>query len=117
MYNTLYFDQNRRFTILLNIFWFSANNSKMISKFEKSFPLVSRGRRDKAIDVYYQKFRIKTKASYSFEIVVQTGRRNLFRNVLIKDLSNDIGHAYQSGKLVSDEENNIATSSVILGEG
>ena len=33
----------------------------------------------------------------------------------LKDLSNDIRHIYQSWKLVGDEENNIATSSVTLG--
>ena len=44
--------------------------------------------------------------------MVQTDRQNRFRNVLssLKDLSNDIWHAYQSWKLVGDEENNIATS-------
>ena len=36
-----------------------------------------------------------------------TDRRNRFQNVAtLKDLSNDIWHAYQSWKLVGDEENN-----------
>ena len=42
------------------------------------------------------------------KIVVQTDRQTeSISECILKDLSNDIWHAYQSWKLVGDEENNI----------
>ena len=38
-------------SVSFSIFLFSANNSKVISKFKKKIPLVSRARRDKSIDL------------------------------------------------------------------
>ena len=46
IYNTLHFDQYSRLAFPLNIFLFSAINSKT-----KSFPLVCRARWDESIDV------------------------------------------------------------------
>ena len=62
-----HFDQYSRLTIHMNIFRFSAINSKMNLKFFKSFPLVCRTRHDEFIDIWHQRFKIKTKSSYSFE--------------------------------------------------
>ena len=39
MYNTWHFDQYSRVAICLNIFWFSANNSKPNLKFEKKLSI------------------------------------------------------------------------------
>ena len=46
------FDLYLRLAIRLNIFWFSAIDFKSNSKFEKSFPLVHRARRDESIDIH-----------------------------------------------------------------
>ena len=51
IYNALHFDQQSRLIICLNIFRFSANNSKTNLKFEKSFPFDRSAVRDKYIDV------------------------------------------------------------------
>ena len=53
--------------------------------------------------------KLKTKFRYSFE---DRGTDRQTESILeclsiLKDLSNDIWHAYQSWKLVGDEENNI----------
>ena len=82
IYNTLHFDQYSRLTILLDIFRYSAKISKTNYKFEKNFPLVCRACQDESIDVQHQRFRIKTKPAIRLKIVVQTDRRNLFRNLL-----------------------------------
>ena len=50
--------------------------------------------------------RIKTKSSYSLEDRGTDGMESILECTL-KDLSNDIWHAYQSWKLVGDEENNV----------
>ena len=50
---------------------------------------------------------MKTKASYSFEDRGTDGQTESISECTLKDLSNDIWHAYQSWKLVGDEENNI----------
>ena len=42
---------NIHISIRLNIFWFSANDSKTNLKFEKSFPLVCRACWDKSNDI------------------------------------------------------------------
>ena len=77
-------------------------------KFEKkSFPLICRARSDESTDEYYQRFRIETKSSYSFEDRGTDGQTESISECTLKDLSNDIWHAYQSWKLVGDEENNI----------
>ena len=44
IYNTVKFDQYSRLAIRLNIFRFSANNSKTNQKYVKSFQLVCRAR-------------------------------------------------------------------------
>ena len=51
MYNTLQFGQYSRLAIRLNIFWFSAINSKTNLKYEKSFSIVCRACQDESIDV------------------------------------------------------------------
>ena len=51
IYNTLHFGQYSRIVIVLNIFRFSAKNSKTNSKFWKSFLSVCGTRWDESIDV------------------------------------------------------------------
>ena len=77
----MHFDQSSRLAIRLKIFLFATINSK----FDESFSLVGRACacREKYIDVQHQRFRIKTKSSYSFEDR-GTDRRNQFQNVLAK---------------------------------
>ena len=60
----------------LQYFSFSANNSKVISKFEKkkNFPLVCRARRDESIDALNQRFTIIQRPAIRLKIVVQTDR-------------------------------------------
>ena len=88
-------------------FW--KKNSKMNSKLEKCFPLVCRPCWDKSIDVSHQIFRIKMKSSYLFEDRGTDRQTESISEVSysLKDLSNDTWQAYQSWKLISDEENNI----------
>ena len=50
---------------------------------------------------------MKTKSSYSFADCGTDGQTETISERTLKDLSNDIWHAYQSWKLVDDEENNI----------
>ena len=76
-------------------------------KLEKIFLLICRARWDESIDVYHQIFRIKTKSGYSFEDCGTDRQTESISECTLKDLSNDIWHAYQSWKLVGDEENNI----------
>ena len=52
-------------------------------------------------------FNIKTKSRYSFEYRGTDRQTELISECIIKDLSNDIWHTYQRGKLFGDEENNI----------
>ena len=47
------------------------------------------------------------KSSYSFEDRDTDRQTESILECSLKDLSNDIRHAYQSWKLVGDEENNI----------
>ena len=94
--NILHFDQYSRLAIRLNIFLFSANNSKTKSKFGISFPLACRSCWDKSIDVQYQRFKIKTKSGYSFEYRGTDRRTESISECTL--VSNDIWHAYQSWK-------------------
>ena len=50
---------------------------------------------------------IKTKSSYSFEDRGTDEQTESISECTLKHLSNDVWHAYQSWKLVVDEENNI----------
>ena len=52
-------------------------------------------------------FKIKMKSRYSFEDRGTDRRMESISECTLKDLSNDIWHAYQSWKLVGDDENNI----------
>ena len=57
------------------------------------------------------------KSRYLFEDRGTDKRTESILECTLKDLSNDIWHAYQSWKLVGDEENNSSTSPVTLGRG
>ena len=109
-YNTLLFDQYSRLFIRLNIFRFSAINST--TNLKKSLPLLCRARWDESIHVKHQRFRIKTKSWSSFEVRGTDRQAESISECTLKDLSkfNDIWHAYQSWKLVDDEEKNIPPS-------
>ena len=85
-YETLDLDKNSRLAIRFNIFWFSA-----IPKFQ-SFPLVCRAQRDKSSDAQHQRFRIKTKSSYSFEDCGRDCQTESISKYTLKDLSNDMTH-------------------------
>ena len=54
-----------------------------------------------------KKFSIKTKFRYPFEDRDTESQTESISECSHKDLSNYIWHAYQSWKLVGDEENNI----------
>ena len=83
----------------------------MIPKLEKIFSSVCRGRWDEPIDVQHRTFQIKTKSRYSFQDRGTTDRQTeSISECTLKDLLNDIWHAYQIWKLVCDEENNIPPS-------
>ena len=62
----------------------------MFKKIEKSFPLFCRGCTDESIDVNHQRFRIKTKTSYSFEDRGTDRKTESISECTLKDLSNDI---------------------------